>query len=215
MQDEARKEMVRKLGESGYIKTQAVKRAMETIPRHIFVPEEMQKYSYADTPIDIGGGGQTISAPHMVAMMLELLELEKGMSVLEIGCGSGYHAALAAYLVGAQGQVYTTDIVEELTINARKHISQIGLHDRIEVIFADGSKGLPEHAPYDRIMAACSAPDIPQPLMEQLKDPGIAVIPVGSGYSQSLAYVKKIDGKVIKKNFPGVAFVPMRGEYGR
>lgn len=215
MYEEARREMVRKLESSGYIKTEAVKQAMERIPRHIFVPDEMQRYAYADTPINIGGGGQTISAPHMVAMMLELLELEKGMTVLEIGCGSGYHAALAAYLVGAQGQVYTIDIVEELTDEARKHISQIGLHDRIEVIFADGSMGLPEHAPYDRIMAACSAPEIPQPLMEQLKDPGIAVIPVGSGYSQSLAYVRKVDGKIIKKNYPGVAFVPMRGEYGR
>ena len=215
MYDDARKEMVEKLVSSGYIKTDQVRQAMEKVPRHIFVPEEMQRYAHADTPIPIGGGGQTISAPHMVAMMLELMELEKGMTVLEIGCGSGYHAALAAYLVGAEGQVYTIDIVEELTDNAKKHIAQVGLHDRIEVIFADGSKGLPEHAPYDRIMAACSAPDIPQPLMDQLKDPGIAVIPVGSGYSQSLAYVKKIDGEVIKKNYPGVAFVPMRGEFGR
>ena len=215
MYDEARAEMVRKLEASGYIKTEPVKQAMLKVPRHIFVPEEMQRYAHADTPLDIGGGGQTISAPHMVAMMLELMELEKGMTVLEVGCGSGYHASLAAYMVGAQGHVYTIDIVEELTIKAKQHITQIGLHDRIDVIFADGSKGLPENAPYDRIMAACSAPDVPQPLMDQLKDPGIAVIPVGSGYTQSLAYVKKIDGEVIKKNYPGVAFVPMRGEYGR
>jgi len=215
MYDEARMEMVEKLVSSGYIKTDQVRQAMEKVPRHIFVPEEMQRYAHADTPIQIGGGGQTISAPHMVAMMLELMELEKGMTVLEIGCGSGYHASLAAYMVGAQGHVYTIDIVEELTENAKNHIAQIGMHDRIDVLFADGSKGLPEHAPYDRIMAACSAPDIPQPLMEQLKDPGIAVIPVGSGYTQSLAYVKKIGGEVIKKDYPGVAFVPMRGEYGR
>ena len=215
MYDEARKEMVEKLVSSGYIKTEPVKTAMEKVPRHIFAPEDMQRFAYADAPIQIGAGGQTISAPHMVAMMLEFLELEKGMTVLEIGCGSGYHASLAAYLVGAQGHVYTIDIVEELTENAKKHIAQVGLHDRIDVIFADGSKGLPEHAPYDRIMAACSAPDIPQPLMEQLKDPGIAIIPVGSGYTQSLAYVKKVDGEVIKKNYPGVAFVPMRGEFGR
>ncbi len=215
MHDTARKQMVEKLVSSGYIKTDEVRQAMETIPRHIFVPGEMQRYAYADTPMPIGGGGQTISAPHMVAMMLELMELEKGMTVLEIGCGSGYHAALAAYLVGAQGHVYTIDIVEELTENAKRHIAQIGLHDRIDVLFADGSKGLPEHAPYDRIMAACSASKVPQPLIDQLKDPGIAIIPVGSGYTQSLAYVKKIDGELIEKNYPGVVFVPMRGEFGR
>ena len=215
MHDTARMEMVEKLISSGYIKTDEVRQAMETIPRHIFVPEEMQRYAHADTPIQIGPGGQTISAPHMVAMMLELMELKKGMTILEIGCGSGYHAALAAYLVGAEGHVYTIDIVEELTENAKKHIAQVGLHDRIDVLFADGSKGLPEHAPYDRIMAACSASEVPQPLMDQLKDPGIAIIPVGSGYTQSLAYVKKIDGEVVKKNYPGVVFVPMRGEFGR
>lgn len=215
MHDKARMEMVEKLVSSGYIKTDQVRQAMEKVPRHIFVPEEMQRFAHADTPIQIGSGGQTISAPHMVAMMLELMELEKGMTVLEIGCGSGYHAALVAYLVGAQGQVYTIDIVEELTENAKKHIAQVGLHDRIDVLFADGSKGLPEHAPYDRIMAACSASEVPQPLMDQLKDPGIAIIPVGSGYTQSLAYVKKIDGEVVKKNYPGVVFVPMRGEFGR
>jgi len=171
---------------------------METIPRHVFVPEEMQRHAHADTPLNIGEG-QTISAPHMVAMMLEILDFEKGMTVLEIGCGSGYHASLAAYIVGAAGHVFTIDIVENLTVKARSNIANVGLHDRIDVIHADGSAGLPKHAPFDRIMAACSAPEVPQPLVEQLADPGIAVIPVGTGYSQSLAIIRKKNGRVTRE----------------
>jgi len=214
MYEAARKEMVAKLVKAGYIKTPRVRNAMETIPRHVFVPDEMQKYAHADTPLEIGEG-QTISAPHMVAIMLEILELEKGMKVLEVGCGSGYHASLAAYLVGAEGHVFTIDIIESLTLKAKANIAAVGLHDRIEVIHADGSRGLPEHAPFDRIMAACSAPEVPKPLIDQLGDPGIAVIPVGSGYTQNLAIVRKSRGKVTRTDEGGVAFVPMRGEYGR
>jgi protein-L-isoaspartate(D-aspartate) O-methyltransferase len=214
MHDEARKEMVAKLEKAGYVKTKPVRQAMETIPRHIFVPEEMRRFAHADTPLQIGEG-QTISAPHMVAMMLEMLELDKGMKVLEVGCGSGYHASLAAYMVGSEGHVYTIDIIESLTNGARAHIEEVGLLDRVTVIHADGSKGLKEHAPFDRIMAACSAPQVPQPLIDQLNDPGIAVIPVGTGFTQSLILVKKNRGKVTKEEYKGVAFVPMRGEYGR
>ncbi|MBU4032592.1 MAG: protein-L-isoaspartate(D-aspartate) O-methyltransferase [Candidatus Thermoplasmatota archaeon] len=214
MYEEERKAMVTKLESGGYIKSTGVRQAMETIPRHIFIPEEMQRFAHADTPMSIGEG-QTISAPHMVAMMLEILGLKKGMKVLEVGCGSGYHASLAAYLVGAEGHVFTIDIIESLTQKAKVHISQIGLHDRITVIHADGSRGLPEEAPFDRIMAACSAPEVPHPLIDQLADPGIAVIPVGTGYSQNLAIVRKVGGKITRSEEKGVAFVPMRGEYGR
>ncbi len=213
MFDEARKDMVAKLVRAGYIKSQNVRAAMETIPRHVFVPEEMRMYAYSDTPLNIGEG-QTISAPHMVAMMLEILELGKGMIVLEVGCGSGYHASLAAYLVGSEGHVFTIDIIESLTKRARASIAQIGLHDRIDVIHADGSIGLLDHAPFDRIMAACSAPKVPQPLIEQLADPGIAVIPVGTSFSQNLAIARKKNGKVAMDEQRGVSFVPMRGEYG-
>lgn len=214
MYEEQRKQMVANLERAGYIKSRKVKQALETIPRHNFVPEEMQRFAYADTPLQIGEG-QTISAPHMLAMMLELLEFEKGMTVLEVGCGSGYHASLAAYMVGAEGHVFTIDIIESLTVQAKINIGKIGLQDRITVIHADGSRGLEEQAPFDRIMAACSAPQVPQPLIDQLKDPGIAVIPVGTGYTQSLIIVRKKDGAITKEEEKGVAFVPMRGEYGR
>ena len=214
MYEEARKEMVAILEKAGYVKTSKVKEAMETIPRHIFIPEEMERFAYADTPMQIGEG-QTISAPHMVAIMLELLEIEKGMKILEVGCGSGYHASLAAYMVGAEGHVYTIDIIENLTAKAKYNIHLAGMLDRITVIHADGSKGLPERAPFDRIMAACSAPEVPRPLVEQLADPGIAVIPVGTGYTQSLVILKKKNGRVTRSEEKGVAFVPMRGEFGR
>lgn len=213
MFEEQRKDMVAKLVKGGFVRSAEVRKAMETMPRHLFVPEEMRRFAYADTPLEIGEG-QTISAPHMVAMMLEILDLRKGMRVLEVGCGSGYHAALAAYIVGGQGHVYTIDIIEKLTKKAKANIGQVGLHDRITVIHGDGSRGLPEHAPFDRIMAACSAPKVPQPLVDQLTDPGIAVIPVGTGFSQDLVTVRKKDGKVEMSRDRGVAFVPMRGEYG-
>lgn len=214
MYEQARKEMVAKLEKARYIRTKAVKQAMETIPRHIFVPEEMQRFAHADTPMQIGEG-QTISAPHMVAMMLEMLELDEGMKVLEVGCGSGYHASLAAYMVGTEGHVFTIDIIESLTVQAKVNIGLVGLQDRITVIHGDGSRGLPEHAPFDRIMAACSAPEVPKPLIDQLADPGIAVIPVGTGFTQSLILVRKNRGKITREEYKGVAFVPMRGKFGR
>ena len=213
MHSDERKRMVDKLVNSGYVRSEQVVKAMETIPRHIFVPENYRQFSYSDTPLQIGEG-QTISAPHMVGMMLELLELEKGHKVLEVGCGSGYHAALAGYLVGSEGHVYTIEIIEDLAKRAQENINAVGLHDRITILWQDGSKGLPEHAPFDRIMAACSAPAIPEPLVRQLKDPGIMVIPVGSGYYQYLYLVRKERGKITKKERGGVAFVPMRGEFG-
>ena len=214
MHEEARKLMVAKLEKAGYIRTKQVKEAMENVPRHIFVPSEMERYAHSDTPLQIGEG-QTISAPHMVAMMLEIMEIGEGMTILEVGCGSGYHASLAAYMVGEKGHVYTIDIIESLTRQAKGHIAEVGLTDRITVIHADGSGGLPEHAPYDRIMAACSAAEVPQPLIDQLADPGIAVVPVGTGFSQSLVIVKKTRGRITREEHKGVAFVPMRGKFGR
>jgi protein-L-isoaspartate(D-aspartate) O-methyltransferase len=136
------------------------------------------------------------------------------MKVLEVGCGSGYHASLAAYLVGAEGHIFTIDIIESLTLRAKSNIAQIGLHDRIDVIHGDGSIGLPSQAPFDRIMAACSAPDVPQPLIDQLGDPGIAIVPVGTGFSQNLAIARKKNGKVTMDEERGVSFVPMRGQHG-
>jgi protein-L-isoaspartate(D-aspartate) O-methyltransferase len=213
MFEEERKRLVARLVKAGYVKSPEVKNAMELIPRHEFLPRNMWGFAHSDTPLNIGEG-QTISAPHMVGMMLELLELEKGQKVLEVGGGSGYHAALIAHLVGREGHVYSVEIIESLARQAERNISNVGMHGVVTTIIGDGSKGLNRFAPFDRITAACSAPSIPVPLVEQLKDPGIMVIPVGASYFQELILIVKLNGRIIKSHKGGVAFVPMRGEHG-
>lgn len=209
-----KKQLIDKLIRGGYIKNKDVINAMEQIPREIFVPDEFKDFSYSDTPLRIGAG-QTISAPHMVGMMLELMELKKGDKVLEVGGGSGYHASIAAAIVGDQGHVYSVEIIEELATKAEINIKNAGMQDRVSVVLGDGSKGLEEHSPFDKIMVACGAPSIPEPLIDQLKEGGIMILPVGGGYYQTLVRViKKPGGEIIKEDHGGCAFVPMVGEHG-
>lgn len=184
--------------------------AMEAVPRHLFVPETVKEHAYADTPLPIGGG-QTISAPSMVAIMCDVLDVRDGMSVLDVGTGFGYHAAILSILAGS-GIVYTIERIPELAEKARKILSSLGYHN-VEVHVGDGSEGLPEHAPYDRISVACAAPKVPQPLVDQLKEMGKMVVPIGQ-YLQELVLVEKRDGKAHMYNRGGVAFVPMVGKYG-
>lgn len=183
--------------------------AMRRVPRHLFVPEREQKNAYADHPLPIGWG-QTISAPHMVAIMCDLLDIQDGMKVLEIGAGSGYHAAVMAELAG-NGHVYAVELIEDLALFARENIKKAGISN-VTVLVEDGSIGLPGFAPYDRISVACAAPDIPETLTEQLKPGGKLVIPVGK-HIQELYLVTKING--LKKEVKGgVIFVPLVGKKG-
>jgi len=159
----------------------------------------------------------------MVAIMNEALQLEVGHKVLEVGAGSGWHAATIAEIVAPGeaprsewGHVYTVEIIESLADSARRNIMKAGYGDRVTIICADGSMGYSEKAPYDRILVTAAAPDIPKPLMEQLKSGGIMVIPIGSVHLfQSLIKVTKgVDGKIREENLGGVAFVPLTGRYG-
>lgn len=159
----------------------------------------------------------------MVAIMNEALQLEVGNRVLEIGAGSGWHAATIAEIVAPSsaprsewGHVYTVEIIEGLADFARRNIMKAGYGDRVTIICADGSLGYSEKAPYDRILVTAAAPDIPKPLIEQLKHGGIMLIPIGSvHFFQSLIKVtKEADGKIKQENLGGVAFVPLRGRYG-
>lgn len=158
----------------------------------------------------------------MVCIMDEALELEVGHRVLEVGAGSGWHASTIAEIVAPTdapkkewGHVYTVEIVPELAEFARKNIEKAGYGDRITVIHGDGSLGYPEKAPYDRILVTAAAPDVPKPLIEQLKTGGILVIPVGGIYLyQTLVRVRKRDEKITEENLGGVAFVPLTGEHG-
>ena len=183
--------------------------AMRRVPRHLFVPEREQRNAYVDYPLSIGWG-QTISAPHMVAIMCDLLDIREGMTVLEIGAGSGYHAAVMAILAGS-GHVYTVEMIEDLALFARENLKKAGISN-VTVIVEDGSLGLPGFAPYDRISVAAAAPDIPETLTDQLKTGGKLVIPVGRAI-QELYLVTKANGlKKVAKG--GVVFVPLVGKKG-
>jgi protein-L-isoaspartate(D-aspartate) O-methyltransferase len=150
----------------------------------------------------------------MVGMMLEALDLRPGMNVLEIGTGSGYHAALVAELVRPNGKVYTIERIESLGLRARATLEQIGYDDVIEVIIADGTNGLPEHAPYDRIFVAAAGPEVPGPLKAQLADGGILMVPVGGRMVQDLVLVTRSGDKYAERSMGSVVFVPLIGEHG-
>jgi len=160
----------------------------------------------------------------MVSIMNEALRLEVGHKVLEVGAGSGWHAATIAEIVAPNdaprsewGHVYTVEIIKDLAEFARRNIMRAGYGDRVTIICADGSMGYAEKAPYDRILVTAAAPEIPKPLIEQLKPNGIMLIPVGGTYLfQSLVKATKgVDGKIKRENLGGVAFVPLTGRYGQ
>jgi protein-L-isoaspartate(D-aspartate) O-methyltransferase len=180
--------------------------AMREVPRHEFVPDHLKKYAYADEPLPIGED-QTISQPYIVAYMTESLNLNQSRTVLEIGTGSGYQAAILAEIVDT---VYTIEIIDVLARRAQNTLERLG-YDNIFVKGGDGYKGWPEHAPFDAIIITAAPTIIPQPLLDQLKIGGFMILPLGD-YSQELVLIeKKSDGYDQKKLLP-VRFVPMTGE---
>lgn len=186
------------------IRDQRLLDAMATIPRHEFVESRYRDQAYADHPLPIGAS-QTISQPYIVALMLELLQLEPTSKVLEIGTGSGYQTALLALLAG---QVYSMERHAELARQAAETLSQLGLVN-VSVITGDGSRGLAEHAPYDSIVVAAAAAEVPPALFEQLREGGRMIIPVGPPESQELEFVRKVQGKALTNVMEGCRFVPL------
>jgi protein-L-isoaspartate(D-aspartate) O-methyltransferase len=205
------------------LRSPKVIKAMRAVPRTKFLPADVQGYNAADTPLPIGFG-QTISAPHMVSIMNEALQLEVGHKVLEVGAGSGWHAATIAEIIAPReaprsewGHVFTVEIVQSLAEIARRNIINVGYGDRVTIINGDGSKGYVEKAPYDRVVVAAAAPNVPKPLVDQLKSNGILLVPVGSAsmFQSLIKLTKQPDGeKFREENLGGVAFVPLTGEYG-
>jgi len=184
--------------------------AMKKVPRHLFVAEKHRPSSYEDYPLPIGEG-QTISQPYVVAFMTEALHLRAEDRVLEIGTGSGYQAAILAELVK---EVYTIEIIEKLGKRAREILGQLG-YKNIEVKIGDGYKGWPEKAPFDAIIVTCAPEAIPQPLMDQLREGGRMIIPVGrAGRIQHLVRGVKKQGRLVTGEVMEVRFVPMvRGHH--
>ncbi|QDA31864.1 protein-L-isoaspartate(D-aspartate) O-methyltransferase [Thermococcus indicus] len=203
---------VASLVREGIIKSAAIREAFLRYPRHLFVEKRYRDYAHVDEPLPIPAG-QTVSAPHMVAIMLELAELGPGMNVLEVGTGSGWNAALIAELV--KGDVYTIERIPELVEFARRNLEQAGVKN-VHVFLGDGTKGFPPKAPYERIIVTAGAPKVPEPLLEQLKPGGRLIIPVGGHHLWQDLYVveKTEDGRIRKKRWGGVAFVPLIGEHG-
>ncbi len=216
--EEARRRIVEYLVELGYIRSEKVKKALLSVPREEFVPEAYRDMAYNDHPLPIGYG-QTISAIHMVAIMTEALDPEPGDKVLEVGTGSGYQAAVLAEIVGKmdpsrRGHVYTIERIPELAEFARKNLERTGYSEYVAVIVGDGTLGYPDEAPYDRIIVTAASPDIPEPLIEQLKDGGRIVIPVGDLWFQRLVIADKKDGELVRRYGIECVFVPLVGKYG-
>jgi len=185
----------------------AVLKAMKQVPRHEFVPQHIRKLAYADRPLPIGEG-QTISQPYVVAWMSQLLELEKGMKVLEIGTGSGYQAAVLA----AMGvKTYSMEIIPNLAREVKNRLKKLGY--KVEVRQGDGYYGWNEHAPFDRVIITAAANHVPRPLLDQLKPGGKLILPLGNvRYSQNMTLIEKdSQGKMRTSQHGQVRFVPMVG----
>lgn len=202
--------LVKSLKEQGLLQTPRIIRVFLKTERADFLPPELRESAYEDTPLPIGEG-QTISAPHMVAVMTEALQVRVNDKILEIGTGSGYQAAIFAQLA-SKGVVFTVENVEELARAAGKKLAR---YKNVHVVVGDGSLGLPEQAPFNKIVATCACPATPKPWIEQLAEGGRIIAPVGGPYEQDLILIEKFNNKTRTQSlgFP-CAFVQMRGEYG-
>ena len=203
-----RQRMADSLVRSGRVADERVREALATVPRHEFVPPERRDRAYDDRPLPIGDG-QTISAPHMVAIMAEKLELEPGERVLEIGTGCGYHAAVTAELVGDEGAVYSVEYGEELADEAESRLADLGYDVAVRV--GDGREGWPEHAPYDAAYLTCAAPAFPDAVVDQVRTGGRLLAPVGTAFQTLVFARKREDGSLETREHGGVQFVRMRG----
>ncbi|MEM5811831.1 MAG: protein-L-isoaspartate(D-aspartate) O-methyltransferase [Candidatus Aenigmatarchaeota archaeon] len=194
------------LKQSGVLKTKEIISAFLKIDRKNFIPSVFLNEAYNDYPLPIGEG-QTISQPYTVAFMLELLEPKKGQKILDIGFGSGWTTCLLAEIVGKKGKVYAIEIIPEVFEFGKKNIEKYDFlkEGRVEIFCADGSKGLKEKSPFDRILVSAAAKEIPQELINQLENNGVLVIPDFEGIYK----IKKIDGKIEKEYYYGFVFVPL------
>jgi len=207
--EKAREEMIRHQIKGRGIRDKRVLSAISSIPREKFVLEGEKDNAYLDCPLPIGMG-QTISQPFMVALMTQCLSLKGPETILEVGAGSGYQAAILSKLAK---MVYTIERFSLLANRAKKLFKELDIKN-VTVIVGDGSKGLEEFSPYDGIIVTAGAPEIPKSLIDQLNEKGRIVIPVGNSFSQDLLLGIKEKGKLKITNYGGCVFVPLVGKYG-
>ena len=181
--------------------------AMEQVPRHLFVPEDVRVRAYDDHPLPIGAG-QTISQPYIVGLMTQLLGVKPGDRILEIGTGSGYQAAVLSRVAS---EVYTIEIVRPLGEQAGRTLTRLG-YSNIHTRIGDGYQGWPDAAPFDGIIVTAAPPEVPQPLLDQLAVGGNLVVPVGDSWQDLKVYTKQKDGSFHQRKVLPVRFVPMTGE---
>ncbi|MEX0921094.1 MAG: protein-L-isoaspartate(D-aspartate) O-methyltransferase [Candidatus Pacearchaeota archaeon] len=198
-----KEQLINKLKAMGFKKK--ILDAFSSVKREYFIPEELKSKAYEDTALPIGEG-QTISQPYTIALMLSELSLRKGQKVLEVGSGSGYVLALISKIVGKKGKVFGMEIINELAKKSKENLED---YKNIQVFNKSGWKGLPDDAPFDRILMSAAVREIPQNLLNQLKDKGILIAPKGPRFEQSIVIIKR-DGDEFKtiSEIPGFIFVP-------
>ena len=187
----------------------AVLKAMGRVPRHLFVEDALRGQAYGDFPLPIGDN-QTISQPYIVALMTQALQLKGHETVLEIGTGSGYQAAVLAQICR---RVYTVERLNSLLVKARRRFDQLHYLNILSKL-DDGTLGWPEYAPFDAIMVTAAGPQVPAPILAQLADPGVLIIPVGDPYAQELQRLHKRDGEISSEIVESVRFVKLIGAHG-
>lgn len=206
--EEARTELVGRLDRREDLSERTLE-AIRAVPRHEFVPEDRTDRAYCDRPIPLGHG-QTVSAPHMVAIMVDLLDVAEGDHVYEVGAGSGYHAAVVAEVVGGEN-VYSVEYVEALAEAARERFDRLGYDVNVRV--GDGREGWDAGAPYDAAYLTCAAPDgVPDPILEQTRTGGHVVAPVGGQIGQDLVTLTVTEDGVERETHERVQFVPIEGD---
>jgi len=198
-----KQELLQRLKALGFSKN--ILDAFSKVKRENFIPEELEKEAYKDTALPIGHG-QTISQPYTISIMLSELELKKGQNILEVGSGSGYVLALLSKIIGKNGKVSGIEVVKELVAKSKESLED---YNNIEIYHRNGSKGLPEKAPFDRILISAACREVPKELLNQLKDGGILLTPKGPRFEQSLVVIER-QGNEFKtiREIPGFIFVP-------
>jgi len=207
--EDVRLDMVARQIRGRGVRSPRVLTAMETVPRHLFVPPELVEHAYEDEALP-AGEGQTISQPYVVAAMIEALSLEGNERVLEVGAGTGY---LAAILSRVAREVIALEAIPALAESARERLARLG-YTNVRIRVGDGSQGLPEAAPFDAILVSAAAPSVPPPLVEQLAEGGRLVIPVGPAERQNLLRIVKRAGRTTQEELFACRFVPLVGRYG-